>query len=84
MKTASELNNDFKQIPIIKNLNSAQLEAMKFGLGATFLGTTSGLIFGGVTTLMRGLQETPAGRANILRSFKLFSNCAFFKIFFYF
>lgn len=73
MKTAPELSNDFKQIPVIKELNSVQLEALKFGLGATFIGTTGGLIFGGVTTLMRGIQETPAGRANLIRSFKLFS-----------
>lgn len=79
MKTTSELATDFKEFPIIKDLNFAQLEALKFGLGATFLGTTSGLTFGGVTTLMRGIQDTPAGRANILRSLKLFSNSKIFK-----
>ena len=65
--------NIFKELPFIKELNSTQLEALKFGLGGTFYGITSGLIFGGMTTLMRGIQETPAGRANLLRSFKLFS-----------
>ena len=78
MKTAPELTNNFKQIPVIKELNSVQLEALKIGLGATFLGTTGGLIFGGVTSLMRGIQETPAGRANLLKSFKLFSKSYIF------
>lgn len=82
MKTAPELANNFKQIPVIKELNSAQLEALKIGLGATFLGTTGGLIFGGVTSLMRGIQETPAGRANLLKSFKLFSKPYIFQNFF--
>ena len=73
MKINSELENDFKRILFIKDLNPYQLEALKFGLGASFLGVTGGLTFGGVTTLMRGLQDTPSGRANLLRSFKLFS-----------
>jgi hypothetical protein len=75
MKTLPTSQNPdiFKEIPFIKELNSTQLEALKFGLGATFYGTTGGLVFGGMTTLMRGIQDSPAGRANLLRSFKLFS-----------
>ena len=66
--------NPLETLPLIKELNPLQLEALKFGLGSVFLGTTSGLIFGGVTTLMRGIQDSPAGRANLLKSFNIFSN----------
>lgn len=68
------ISSTIYEIPFINKLDSNQLEALKFGLGSIFLGTSGGLLFGGVTTLMRGLQDTPAGRANLLRSFKLFSN----------
>lgn len=74
MKTPpSTLSSKIHEIPFIAQLNSNQLESLKFGLGSVFIGTSGGLLFGGVTTLMRGLQDTPAGRANLLRSFKLFS-----------
>lgn len=62
-----------QNVPIIKDFTPLQLNALKFGLGSVFLGATSGLAFGGVTTLMKGLEDTPAGRANLVRSFKVFS-----------
>ena len=74
--TSFSFNNLITETPIIKNFSPIQFEALKFGLGATFLGASSGLIFGGVTSLMRELEETPA-RANLMRSFKLFSNYNF-------
>jgi hypothetical protein len=65
---------DSQKSPLLNNLlNSAQLEALKFGLNGVFLGTTAGLTFGGITTLMRGLESTPAGRAGLLKSLKIFS-----------
>ena len=75
MKTTSTFpsSNVLRELPFIKDLNSIQLEALKFGLGATLMGTTGGLTFGGVTSLMREIQDTPAGRANLIKSFKLFS-----------
>lgn len=70
-----------KDHSIIKGLSPIQIEALKFGFGATFLGTSGGLLFGGVTSLMRGIQETSAARAYLARSFKLFSIRLFsFKI----
>lgn len=73
--------------PLLQTFTPTQLEALKFALSGAFLGTTAGLSFGGVTALMRGLESTPAGRANILKSLKVFgkeaanvlpfkSNCA--------
>lgn len=68
--TSTPLQNNFE---FLNGLSPLQIEALKFGIGSTFLGTSGGLLFGGVTTLMRGIQDTPAGRANMIRSFKLFS-----------
>ena len=78
MKTSSSSStvttpNFIQGRPLIKELNSVQLEALKFGLSSAFLGTTGGLLFGSGTSLMRGLQDSPAGRANVIKSFKLFS-----------
>lgn len=76
MKTNSPLIES-SRVPLLKELNPIQLEALKFGCGAIFVSSTGGLLFGGVTSLMRGLQDTPAGRANLINSFKLFSNFHF-------
>ncbi len=64
---------DSQKSPLLRKLTARQLEALKFGLNGAFLGTTAGLTFGGVTTLMRGLESTAAGRANLLKSLKIFS-----------
>lgn len=57
----------------LRRLSTTQLEALKFAMSSAFLGTTSGLLFGGVTTLKWGLEGTSAGRANLLRATKIFS-----------
>lgn len=75
--TTLNSSNIFNDLPLIKELNPVQLEALKFGLSSLFLGTSGGLLFGSGTSLMRGLQDSPAGRANLLKSFKLFSNFNF-------
>jgi hypothetical protein len=70
----SSASNPAKDLQSVLPLSPNQMEALKFGLGSQLLGVTSGMMFGGLSALSRGLDQTPGlARVYILKSVKAFS-----------